>query len=660
MSRVLERPTTAPPVLHGPEPIPAPRRHRGGSRAGRWFSVHARSISWLAPVLLIAGLVQAIGMAGSPQRIDDEGTYTAQAWSIAKLGEIAHYTYWYDHPPLGWLQLALYGQATFAFDRYDVAVIAMREAMLVAMVVSAALLWLLARKVGLSRAAASAAALLFAVSPLAVQFHRTVYLDNVALPWLLAAFLLAMTKRNQLAGFAGAALAFGIAVLSKETFLLALPVLAWVMWRSSNKATRRYTLSVAGSVLVLVGGTYLLLAGVKGEIFPGPDRVSLTSGIAFQLANRESSGSAFDPDSLLSATLGQWLQLDPVILVGGAVAALAGLFARQLRPFAVLYLGFLAVIFRPGGYTPVPFVIGMLPFAALLIAWGAETAIRAARRRGVRTRAVGIAGIAIALTGAIVAAPVWATQLRGLWLADLDRPLRDAQSWVSENVSRGDRVVVDDAMWVDLVESGFPRDNVIWYYKVDTDSDVQDMLPNGWQDFDYVVTTGSMRTFPDNFPQVAQALDNSRVVAEFGTGTQAVEIRKVYPEGIEAADEAEGFAGERRQAFGGELASNPRLTIDPESEALLTGGGVNESLTLALGQLLSTHELTIAGFPAIAGEDGVVRRQVLITSVDGEAVTPGSGAGSDLAGWFAALGGSYDADETAIGTDGLTARYSID
>ncbi len=46
-------------------------------------------------------MVNALNLGGSPQRIDDEGTYTAQAWSIGNLGELTHYTYWYDHPPSG-------------------------------------------------------------------------------------------------------------------------------------------------------------------------------------------------------------------------------------------------------------------------------------------------------------------------------------------------------------------------------------------------------------------------------------------------------------------------------------------------------------------------------------------------------------------------------
>lgn len=163
------------------------------------FAPRRRSSLWLLPLLLVAGLVHRINLAGAPQRIDDEGTYTAQAYAVERFGELAHYTYWYDHPPLGWLQIAGWTSLTQAFDRLDPAVLAGREAMLVAHLASVALLWVLARRYQLGRPAAAAAVLVYALSPLAVQFHRTVYLDNVATPWLLGAFVLALSTRRQLA-----------------------------------------------------------------------------------------------------------------------------------------------------------------------------------------------------------------------------------------------------------------------------------------------------------------------------------------------------------------------------------------------------------------------------------------------------------------------------
>ena len=58
--------------------------HRAG--VGAWFRRHAASLTWLLPVVAVTVLVQAWNMSGTPQRIDDEGTYTAQAWAITNLG----------------------------------------------------------------------------------------------------------------------------------------------------------------------------------------------------------------------------------------------------------------------------------------------------------------------------------------------------------------------------------------------------------------------------------------------------------------------------------------------------------------------------------------------------------------------------------------------
>lgn len=600
------------------------------TRVGAFVRSHARSLVWLMPTLLIGAVVNFINLAGSPQRIDDEGTYTAQAWAMLNYGELAHYTYWYDHPPLGWMQIAGYTGLTGAFARWDLAVLAGREAMIVAALVSGALLWVLARRLYLSRPAAAVAVFVFLVSPLAVQFHRTVYLDNVATPWLLLAFVLALTRRGQLAAHVGAAVAFGIAVLSKETYLLALPFLIWAIVRNAHRETRRYTLSLAGSILVLIGGSYLLLAAVKGELMPGTDRVSLFDGLAFQLSTRDGSGSPFDPDSLMTRTLGMWWQLDPVIIVLGLVGAAAGLFMTRLRPFAVMVLALTAFMFRPGGYLPVPYVIMLIPFAALLIAAVGDRAVKAIRMRrssgipGVARKTAAFGGLAVLTAGLVAAAPLWGTQLRGFVLADLDVPMRDAQTWVTENASRDARLIVDDAMWVDLVKAGWDRENVVWYYKVDTDPAVQAQSPNGWRDADYVITTDSMRTFPDGFPQVQEAITNSVVVATFGTGTQQVDVRRVVPDGADAASQSIATALEARTALGTQLAVNPAVGLSDADAGLLTAGAVDDRIVEVLGALAADGDVAVAGFPALPGEDGSARRQVALTTVAGtEAVVDG-------------------------------------
>lgn len=615
------------------------RMHRALGWLRVWGARHRATLLVLGPLLVLAALAHGIGMYSSPQRIDDEGTYVAQAWAVFHLGELTHYTYWYDHPPLGWLQIAAYTEATGAFDRAPYAVAAGREFMLVVQLVSAALLWVLARRLHLPRWAAGLAVALFSFSPLAVQFHRTVYLDNIATPWLLGAFVLALTPRRRLAAFAAAALCFAVAVLTKETTLLLLPALAWVLWQRSAGGTRRYAIAVASTVFVLTGAFYVLFALVKGEIVPGQDRTSLLGGVMFQLTDREASGSVFTDGTLGNVTIRQWLQLDVVLPALSLLAAPAALLVRRLRPFAVGFLILAAMVLRPG-YLPVPFVIALLPFAALLVAGVAAAAWqhRASWVPGTRRRLVdnGRPGRALAaLVGAplaaitllvgvgstAVAAPAWFAQQRGFALAPLDQPMVDATEWVRDNVPRDQRILTDDALWVDLVESGFDREDVVWFYKPDTDPAVL----TGWQNYDWVISTDSMRTFPTSFVTVSGALENSVPVARFGDGDRAVEVRRVVvdeapaPAALEARAESLGAAGQA-------LSENPSLQLSESVREALVSGQVDGRLLTVLATLTARHDLTVAELPSVPGEGAVdgLRRTAVLTAVDGDAVEAGS------------------------------------
>lgn len=665
MTTTLEKPTAPTPPTAAD--VETTRTHRAPivaiadalRPAASWARAHARDLYWLLPVLLVSAIVSFLNVGGSPQRIDDEGTYTAQAWAVTNLGELAHYTYWYDHPPLGWLQIAGYTQLTGAFQRWDIAVLAGREAVLVASLIAIVLLWAIARRLGMSRVAAAVTGLLFALSPLALQFHRTVYLDNIAVPWLLLAFFLAMNRRGQLAAFAGSAVAFGIAVLSKETFLLALPILIWVMVRSARRETRRYTLSVAASILVLIGGSYLLLAAVKGELFSGANRVSLMDGVTFQLGSREGSGSIADPDSLINRTLSMWWQLDPVFIVMSLLAAAAAVFIARLRPLAVLVLAMTAFMFRPGGYLPVPYIIMLLPFGALLIAGVADLAVGRLRRKGASHRRLAVGTVAVAAIGAVVAVPLWTTQLRGFVLADLDQPLRSAQEWLIENASTDQRVIVDDAMWVDLVKAGWDRDNVIWYYKLDTDPAVQAQSPNGWRDADYVITTDSMRTFPGAFPQVQEAIDNSVVVASFGEGTQAVEVRRVAVNGADQAAISQEDAATARAALGAQLITNPQVQLADVDRDRLNAGQVDARIVAVLGALAGSGSVAVAGFPIVDGEDGRPFRQVAISAIGGSPAVADGALSADARDLVDSLSGTYEPSAVDIDGDSIVLRYPV-
>src|SRR5690348_6705774 len=80
-----------------------------------WLAAH-RELAWMLALVAVTAIVHAWNMFEFPYYEDDEGTYLAQAWSVLHLGQLAPYTYWYDHPPLGWIQLGLLSLFTGGFN----------------------------------------------------------------------------------------------------------------------------------------------------------------------------------------------------------------------------------------------------------------------------------------------------------------------------------------------------------------------------------------------------------------------------------------------------------------------------------------------------------------------------------------------------------------
>ena len=495
------------------------------SRLRRWTVEHRLSLTIVVVLCLAIGVVQAIGLSGWPARYDDEGTYVAQAWAVTHLGELAPYTYWYDHPPIGWILLALI-QAPISLVIHSAnAITAGRIAMLPVDAVSSGLVYALARRLGMRRGFAVLALLLFALNPLALNYHRMVFLDNLAVPWLLAAFVFALSPRRRLWDMGASGICFGLALLSKETMLLTAPGLLVAVWQGSDQATRRYSLTVFATSLLLAVAFYPLMALVKGEVLPGAHHVSLLNGLSFQLFTRQSSGSALQTGTLSHKYLEEWLYLDrylPYLSVALVVPALG---IRRLRaPAVALAIGLLGVL-RPG-YMPAMYLIAYIPFACLVVAGVLDVvwSWRPSRRRLRRWTGPAVAALSIAVLGAF-AVPVWARWDVKEMTFDADLPVQQAETWIYHHVGHRAKVLTDDTLWLDLVEHGFQRNRVVWYYKLGTDSEVDARFPSGWRDFNYVVSSDVMRS--GTTPEALAAIKHSRKVASFGTGSRRIVIRAV-------------------------------------------------------------------------------------------------------------------------------------
>ncbi len=505
-------------------------------RLRSWLWHHRVSIVSLTPLLAAVTVVAGAGLGRAPAPFDDEGTYVAQAWAVGAHHQLAHYTYWYDHPPLGWIQLAIGEWLLGPLFRSAHAIVVGRELVLVAHVVSAGLLYVLARRLGCRRGFALLAVALFGFSPLVVEWQRMVLLDNIALPWLLAAFVLAATPRRSLWAAAGAGLCLAVSVLTKETFLLLAPAVLWQLVRNSDRKTRSFCVTAFLTTATLCLVAYPLYALLKGELFPGASHVSLLDAVHFQLVGRASSGNVLSPSSVAHRTVMEWFHQDPWFVVMSIAATAAAAWVPRLRPVALAMVIQLVMILRPG-YLPIGYVVAALPFGALLAA-GALDALasrdfgRRVRRPGLRLGLVSSVVI-VALVVSIVA-PRWERGLHSL-NTDVSRSTWAAEQWIATNVPRDSRLIVDDTMWLDLVHDGFDsRESVVWFFKLDTtnnlDPSVMRMFPGGWRDFQYVVVTPSVRqSLADmgGLTPVRDAVANSTPVASFGTGDQYIEIRKI-------------------------------------------------------------------------------------------------------------------------------------
>jgi 4-amino-4-deoxy-L-arabinose transferase-like glycosyltransferase len=512
----------------GPAPGPAGRTYRQpawpafAGRLQAWVRAHRAVLPSLGIPLALVVAATAWNLQGWPGRVDeDEGTYVAEAWAIVYEHHLAPYTYWYDHPPLGWAQLAGYIWLTHGFGRYSSSIEVGREFMLLVAVASSILIYVLCRRLRLRPVTAGISVALFGLSPLAVYYHRMVSLDNIGTLWLLAAMVAATSRRRSLGAAFWAGMFSAVAMLSKETIAILLPVVFWLIWQQSHLHTRKWHLAVYSVTVGLVTAFYPLFAVLRGELFPGAGHVSLLWAVWWQLLGRTGSGFLLHSGTAANGLLTLWLGTDRWLLLGGLAAMLPGFFVRRLRPLA---FGLLVqtVMALTGGYLPYFYVTAMIPFAAVLIGGVADTLwnpVRSELLEWARRMTAVTAGVAAVL----FVVPQWGSALvRQAGENGASSALR-ATAWVEAHVPRQDVVVVDDYLWLDLKRAGM---NPLWEQKMASDAESQGELSDGWRSVNYVVVTGQIIGTLATLPILQQAINHSVPVASFGDG---IVVRRVNP-----------------------------------------------------------------------------------------------------------------------------------
>lgn len=619
-------------ALHAPVDAPASARTPWWRHARWWVTDHQASL-WVVGAIGVLGVaVHGVNMGTAPAPASGEGALVAAGWSIVHLGSAGDATFSSAGPSLAPVHFGAWFWATGALGRASSAIAAGREAMLAAHLISIPLVWVLARRSGLTRWAAGGAALVFAVSPLAVALDRPVSGAGLAVPWMLAALALASARRPRTVTGMAAGLCLAVAVLTEHRVALVVPAVGWLLWRSSPRHRGRPRRVVAAAAAY--GGAWLAVTALVRSGAPEGggslgllDRIRLVAGDASSAVGTVADG--FDGRSVANL-----IGLDRICAGACLVAAIVvPSVVPRLRPIGCAFWAFAALVLVSGepSWT---IVVAMVPLGAVLLAAGAQLVwvwhlearlepgrqahpASAAVRRLDAAAPLVLAAAAVAL---LLAVPDWVSTHRDVAAADAAAPLASACDWVVDNLNDGDRVIVDDAIWVDLVESGLAPSLLAGYGAVGAGPD--------WRSYGYIVSTPALRDAGVS-PGLASAIGSAREIASVGEGDDRVEVRRIGAvSDAEAPTSRQATQDEARAAAGRALAANPAIEAPPPAVSQLRAGEVDERLTTVLATLAGAHRLEIGAFAALPGEDvaGTPMRTVELAAIDGRPIAAGDPA----------------------------------
>src|SRR5947209_112375 len=334
--------------------------------------------AWMEAIIVSIGLVatlvsHAFNLFYFPHYELDEGTYMSSAWAILH-GMIEPYPYGYGHPPLGWIQIAAWVQLTGGFFTFGNALNTGRVLMLFYALGSSLLVYLVIRRLEGSRSAALLAMIIFSLSPLSIVYQRQVFLDNIGTFWLLLSLYLLVISNSRLLYIVLAGMCFGIALLSKEIFVLFIPAMIYALWLHTTRFQRKFALVAFTYTIISIGSEFVLLAVLKGELLPAGllpwdhhPHLSMFDTFLQQAQRSQSEGS-------FAVSWAEWTGNDSLLIAFGVGATLmnliAGWWKRKLLLLGLFAASYWVLLLRGGVIFPF-YLIPMLP----LIAFNAATAI---------------------------------------------------------------------------------------------------------------------------------------------------------------------------------------------------------------------------------------------------------------------------------------------
>lgn len=496
--------------------------------------------AWLEALFLTTGLLGALvahvfNLAYFPNYELDEGTYMSSAWAILH-GMLMPYPYGYGHPPVGWIQIAAWIQLTGGFFAFGNAIATGRVLMVLYALGSALLVYLTTRRLVGSRSIALFAMLIFSLSPLGIVYQRQVLLDNIATFWFLLSLFLLVISDSRLLYISLSAISFGISLLSKEIFVIFIPVMIYAVWLHTTKFQRKFALVAFTYIVIAAGSTFVLMAILKGELLPvgvlpwdHHPHLSLLD-TSFQQTQRGQ-----DEGSLINSWY-TWTGSDFLIVALSIVPTLfnllIGWWNRKQLLIALCAITFWTLLARGGVVFPFYF-IPMIPLAAFNAAIALHTILKGVGKL------IRFDAIRFVLLGIILISILFFDVKQDIQYVT-QRPATaqiNALLWIRNNIPQNSFLVINSYFYTDLHEPGgegigngvsYPYAHIYWNVAYDPELHDQ-LLQDDWNRIDYIITDSSMtydiQTRGAPMALIKAAFAHSALRAEFQSIDRTVDIQ---------------------------------------------------------------------------------------------------------------------------------------
>ncbi len=465
-----------------------------------------------------------------PAYREDEGTYISQAWALVNSGSLAPYTYWYDHSPVGWFFIAFWNIISGGFLENTNSIIAGRIFIVILNVCSALLVYTIAKQLTHSKLYSGLSSLLFILTPLAIEFQRRVFIDNIMIFWLLWSIYFSI-KPTKLPNVVLSAITFAIAVLSKESAIVFLPVLITSIYFNSHKNNRPFVTAAWLAFNIGIISFYPLYALIKGEFFVygsflGGEQphVSLLQALAFQ--SGRSSGLFWEADSAFRQNLEQaWISKDAIFIGLGIVAAplINFIFYRKYK-----WTGFIAmmaiiyILYLMRGQVLDWYIIPLLPLGAINLALLLQNLHVSMKKYLPNFEKLYVGAVTLSLV-AIIGLGV--NKNVDAYRYNQTENQRRTVEWIKNNIKGETTLLIDNYAFQDLNSDlkKITDTNIHYYWKADTINDPEiasEVFDNDWRNVDYVMLTPAITTTLNasgdaDFQIVRSALENSNRVIQY-------------------------------------------------------------------------------------------------------------------------------------------------